>query len=188
MSRVNGSPSEISSELSLAASIRKFQAVTADERRLHVEHKRLLRGRIDQCIEQHHEQAVYEVPKALSGAFPSYDVNEMTLWLIKQCRNGGLQAQVLSDKPMTIRVWGWYDPDWLERDGPPKKDAPIRRNIVPGSSSSSSALPQPPRKKYTAAKKKPTTTPRITTEQASRIAQQGGLSQSLRNTLARTQK
>jgi len=168
-------------ELSLTAAKAKFFEVTAEKRRLHLEHKKLMRAHIDECITANLDEAIYVVPTALSGAFATYDVNEMALWLIKQCRAGGFEVNLLTSTPPTIRVWGWYDDNWLDLNKPPSNAAASVRPVVVVKPTSSK--PQPRFQPTT--KQRPTA---ITSEQASVMAQTGALSQKLRASLARSQR
>lgn len=157
-------------ELSLTTAKRHFFDVTEDERNLRIEHQRLIRAHIFECIGLNKKEAVYEVPPSLSGAYANYDVNEIALWLLKQCRQGGYSVELVSANPPTIRVWGWYVQDWLSQNRPEEVRVRGPMSVASGK---------------TAAAKKPA---RITPEQASAIAQEGLLSRHLEQRFSQLKK
>ena len=167
----------MSSNLSLTHCKAKFFEVSQEERKVRNEHERLLQVHIDKCIERGLGEAVYTVPQMLVGAFPLFDVQEMTLWLLKRCRRGNLKAQLLGASPYVIRVWGWQDGNWL-KENMPTADGDSLQNMV--------ILPKSkPTTKTTAAA---TRAKNISTDQASIIAQRRDLSKQLSKSMSRIQR
>ncbi len=147
------------SELSLVHAKAKFFEVTADERAIQLEHMKMLRAHIDECIERGKRKAVYVVPETLTGPFPLFEVPTMALWLVRQCKRGGFKTNLLSTDPYTIRVSGWCDEDWLDRDQP-SFSPPI-------------IVPRAPTKTKTKTKAK--TKAKMSQQEASAMAQRGEL-------------
>jgi len=171
-------------ELSLTAATAKFFEVTAQERRLHMEMKRLLRAHIDKCIEAEQKDALYEVPRALSGSFGEFDVHEMTLWLLKQARAAGFQVQL--ETPTTIRVSGWYNDNWLEQNCAPP--VPGGRSRAATTISMVKKATPPAAVTFSVAGKRAPAKHKLGLEEASAIAQQGTFSKNLRERLERVRR
>lgn len=85
-----------------------FQAYNV-ERSLLTEHMRLLSVAIKDASGAGQKYVHYEVPMVLMGAYPVYDVNEITMYLIEQCREAQppFEVQLVSRQPNVLRVWGW---------------------------------------------------------------------------------
>lgn len=106
-------------QLSLIHLKSKFFEATREERIVQREHKRLLGLHIDKCVTRGDSTAVYVVPKSLSLTFPAYDRIEIALWLVRECRRGGLHACVSKHEPPVICVSGWNEHSWLDDNQPP---------------------------------------------------------------------
>ena len=167
-------------ELSLVAAKSKFFAVNAEQRKLQAQHRLLLRASIDECIVNGKREALYEVPKTLSGAYPDYDVHEVGLRLMKQARAGNFDVCLITTDPFVFRVSGWDDTNWMEEHRPKK----AKKRVGTGGSISIMPKPKPAQKKYSSS----TTAPKkkITPEDASVMAQTGQLSRSLKAALAKS--
>jgi len=174
-----------STELSLTHAKAKFFEVTGAERMVQLEHQKLLAAHIDDCIEKGKREAHYVVPEILTGPFPTFDVTEITLWLLKKCRRGGLQAKLMAVQPSyVICVYGWAADDWLEQDRPttteilmPRKQLQI--SVAPKPPAAKGMFLPPPQSRPRAK------APKMTTEQASAMAQRGELSNRLQYTAQR---
>ena len=153
-----------SKNLSFIRCKKKFFEVSKEERKVRAEHERLLQIHIERSIDLGHSEAIYTVPPILVGPFPLYDVDVITLWLIKKCRQENFKVRLLSDQPPTISVSGWETNNWLNEHGPEESF------ITP---QPTKAVPKPTLK---------TNTRQISTEQASAMAQSGELTKRLRKT------
>ena len=155
--------------LSLIHCKKKFFEITQEERKIRNEHERLLQASIDMAIEQGQQEVFYTVPSSLLGAFPIFNVDEMTLWLLKKCRRGKLKVELVHQNPNVIHLWGWHEENWIEKDGP----------IDPKTTTKAKALPKPLNNKN-----KNKTTP----EQISIMGQRKKLSERLKKELDRQNK
>lgn len=173
---MSGAPT-FPTELSLTTARAHFFEVTAEERKVHLEHKRMLRAAIDNAIHLGHRHVLYTTPLSLPGAYADYDPNEMTLWLLKQARMGGFHAELCSTDPPCIKISGWYDETWLTDGRPPESD---KIGIVKQRAQVKSVTG----KGRGRGKKQD----RMTPEQASALAQTGEFSRILRQRLEKSRR
>jgi hypothetical protein len=80
------------------------------------EHYRLVMGAMKREIELRKRHMDYVVPTVLYGVFPSFEVDEMVLWLIKRLREDGFTVQLISAESHIIRVSGWFQELELRED------------------------------------------------------------------------
>ena len=166
---------QVSTDLSLTRAKESWYRATADERAVQLEHKKLLVAHIHECISKGQKEALYTVPEMLTGPFPVFNVPEIALWLIRQCRRNGYQANMIASEPYVIRIRGWADEHWLDDDQP--EDFEIERVKV-----------QRPSVKFKSTIKKPIKKPKVSTEEASIMAQRGELSSRLKRRMAKYNK
>lgn len=110
--------------LSLTEAKRKFFDATAPDRLLMEEHQRQLGRHIVMAIDEGKSAAYYEVPWLVQGPFPLFDVDEVTVALMKHARSLGYKVSLIHRQPNVLEISGWAgEPASAAADKPPAKRA-----------------------------------------------------------------
>lgn len=97
----------ISKMQSISTARAQWAESTKPDQLLMHEQERRLGENVKLAIEDGRHSVRYEVPWLLHGPWPVFNVDEVTLELIRRARNKGYRVKMLRRAPPTIEVSGW---------------------------------------------------------------------------------
>jgi len=71
------------------------------------EHESLLGEAIKNAIDEGHHHVAYEIPWLLNGPWPIFNVDEVTIELIRRARLKGYHVRMTNRNPPILHISGW---------------------------------------------------------------------------------